>query len=311
MGHRDRCDCEIHACGSSELVSSYRRGVFTNFTAWFSRSVHEETVRAWLQQGGTLADQSCAKFLFSMEAGCPDTKEFFQSSLYLDERLSMFHADFVDASVQQGDMSVVPIGMYVLPPPQLHPELDRRGTLAWMKNTRCKEILPPSRKETEDIKEASVTEGGNNVGEKGDVVSLADSEKPLAAGSSEYVTAVTGTSSSTILQAKRSQDHREGILQPTDCSDERTSNEEVTEAQTEAQFKQGNNKSDSLCCLPVPEPSTEARPDPCDSCRAPHRFLHSRLDDIPHVADLQMSRSELLQDFVPGSNGFSVKCCSK
>ncbi|XP_078695746.1 uncharacterized protein LOC144924466 isoform X4 [Branchiostoma floridae x Branchiostoma belcheri] len=261
-----------------------RRGVFTNFTAWFSRSVHEETVRAWLQQGGTLADQSCAKFLFSMEAGCPDTKEFFQSSLYLDERLSMFHADFVDASVQQGDMSVVPIGLYVLPPPQLHP----------------------------DIKEASVTEGGNNVGEKGDVVSLADSEKPLAAGSSEHVTAVTGTSSSTILQAKRSQDHREGILQPTDCSDERTSNEEVTEAQTEAQFKQGNNKkSDSLRCLPVPEPSTEARPDPCDSCRAPHRFLHSRLDDIPHVADLQMSRSELLQDFVPGSNGFSVKCCSK
>ncbi|XP_078695757.1 uncharacterized protein LOC144924466 isoform X5 [Branchiostoma floridae x Branchiostoma belcheri] len=249
MGHRDRCDCEIHACGSSELVSSYRRGVFTNFTAWFSRSVHEETVRAWLQQGGTLADQSCAKFLFSMEAGCPDTKEFFQSSLYLDERLSMFHADFVDASVQQGDMSVVPIGLYVLPPPQLHPE---------------------------------------------------------------HVTAVTGTSSSTILQAKRSQDHREGILQPTDCSDERTSNEEVTEAQTEAQFKQGNNKkSDSLRCLPVPEPSTEARPDPCDSCRAPHRFLHSRLDDIPHVADLQMSRSELLQDFVPGSNGFSVKCCSK
>ncbi|XP_078611563.1 uncharacterized protein LOC144881919 isoform X2 [Branchiostoma floridae x Branchiostoma japonicum] len=282
-----------------------RPGVFTHFTAWFSQSVPEETVKAWLQQEGKLADQSCAKFLFSVEADCPDTREFFQSSLYLDDRLSMFHADFVDATVQQGDMSVVPIGMYVLPPPELHPELEKRGKLAWMKTTGCKETILPSncRKDSEDIKEDSVT-GENTVGQREALSSLADSERPLAADSSENVTAVSFTS--TVVQATKSQDHREDIQQPTGF-DERTSNEEVTEAQP----KQGNNsKSASTSCSLEPEHSTKAHPDPGDSCRAPHRFLHSRLDDIPHVADLQM-RSEVLQDFIPGSNGFNVKCRSK
>ncbi|XP_066273874.1 uncharacterized protein [Branchiostoma lanceolatum] len=283
-----------------------RHGVFTQYTAWFSRSVPEETVRAWLQQEGALADQSCAKFLFSVEADCPDTIEFFQSSLYLDERLSMFHADFVDASVQHGGMSVVPIGMYVLPPTELHPELERRGKLAWMKTTGSR------RKDTEDIIEDSVTEGRHTVGERGDLASLADSERPLAADSSEHVAAIT--SSSTVMQATNSQNHREreDILQPSDCLDVITSNEKVTEEETETQLTQRNrNRPASPCCSTAPEPSTEAHPDPCDSCRAPHQFLHSRLDDIPHVADLQMGRRGVLQDFVPGSNGFSVKCCSK
>ncbi|XP_041371351.1 telomere repeats-binding bouquet formation protein 2-like isoform X2 [Gigantopelta aegis] len=90
--------------------------MFHGLSAWFSQSVAAKRKRLWKQHGGEEVDFDDAKFIFSEDSECDDTKRLYQSDEYLNECLAIFHASYINQCVKEEDVGKVVLGKYFLPP---------------------------------------------------------------------------------------------------------------------------------------------------------------------------------------------------
>lgn len=99
--------------------------MFKGLTAWFSRSVSRTKRQKWVAGGGKEASLDSAQFIFSQDAHTPDTLRIFDSAAYLDEHLSVFHANYITECVKKGSMEVVALGKYILLPTEVQEVVKR------------------------------------------------------------------------------------------------------------------------------------------------------------------------------------------
>lgn len=99
--------------------------MFKGSTAWFSRSVGRTKRQKWLAGGGKEASYDSAQFVFSQDAHAPDTQGIFEGTAYLDEHLSVFHANYISECVKKGSMEAVALGKYILLPLEVQKVVQR------------------------------------------------------------------------------------------------------------------------------------------------------------------------------------------
>ncbi|XP_072037556.1 telomere repeats-binding bouquet formation protein 2-like [Amphiura filiformis] len=93
--------------------------LFQNLTAWFSGSVAARRKKLWLKHGGKEDDVTNAQFIFSEDVNYHDTVRLFDSEDYLIGCLTVFHAGFIDACINQNSAHKIPASRYLLMPPEL------------------------------------------------------------------------------------------------------------------------------------------------------------------------------------------------
>lgn len=76
-----------------------------------------------MREGGTIASQGTAEYLFSEDATCPDTLRVFESKDYSMDKVTVFHSLYLSACEKVHSHMSVCIGHYVLPPAHVQQEI--------------------------------------------------------------------------------------------------------------------------------------------------------------------------------------------
>ncbi|XP_062998668.1 telomere repeats-binding bouquet formation protein 2 [Elgaria multicarinata webbii] len=117
--------------------------MFNGCHAWFSQSVSQELCGFWVAEGGVITDKDVADYLFSSDASHPDTKRVHQSIDYLEDRITVFHSDYLTASANSQIKNTVPLGHFLLPPACLQQEIrEKIGSFIWEQITNTLKQQP-------------------------------------------------------------------------------------------------------------------------------------------------------------------------
>ncbi|KAJ7311208.1 hypothetical protein JRQ81_006819 [Phrynocephalus forsythii] len=115
--------------------------MFQGCKAWFSQSVRPEQCRLWVAEGGVIADQKAADYLFSSDASHPDTKRIHRSLDYIEDRITVFHSSYLTANANSEIKNTVPLGHFILPPACLHQEIrEKIGCFIWDQVTNTSKL---------------------------------------------------------------------------------------------------------------------------------------------------------------------------
>ncbi|XP_053128469.1 telomere repeats-binding bouquet formation protein 2 isoform X2 [Hemicordylus capensis] len=83
-------------------------------------------------EGGAITNQDVADYLFSNDASHPDTKRIHQSLDYLEDRIAVFHSNYLSASARSKMKGTVPLGHFLLPPACLQQDIRKKiGSFMW------------------------------------------------------------------------------------------------------------------------------------------------------------------------------------
>uniref|UniRef100_A0A8D0BB56 Telomere repeat binding bouquet formation protein 2 n=1 Tax=Salvator merianae TaxID=96440 RepID=A0A8D0BB56_SALMN len=83
-------------------------------------------------EGGVIASQDAAEYLFSSDASHPDTLRIHRSLDYLEDRIAVFHACYLTASANSKIKNTVPLGHFLLPPACIQQEIRKKiGSFIW------------------------------------------------------------------------------------------------------------------------------------------------------------------------------------
>ncbi|XP_062326928.1 telomere repeats-binding bouquet formation protein 2 [Osmerus eperlanus] len=137
--------------------------MFKNRTAWFSNSVRTGIPQFWLCEGGTLACQKTADYLFSADATCPDTQRIFASEAYIKDKVTVFHSLYLSACEKCHSVKSVCIGHYVLPPAPVQDEVRAVfGRFIWehedfkTAESPQDQLALPNQKEEDNLSESGI-----------------------------------------------------------------------------------------------------------------------------------------------------------
>ncbi|XP_054858274.1 telomere repeats-binding bouquet formation protein 2 [Eublepharis macularius] len=106
--------------------------MFGGCRGWFSQSVARELCDLWVAERGVITNQEEADYLFSSDAAHPDTKRIHESLDYLEDRIEVFHSNYLNASTNSEIKITVPLGHFLLPPACLQEEIRKQiGSFIW------------------------------------------------------------------------------------------------------------------------------------------------------------------------------------
>ncbi|XP_003420181.2 telomere repeats-binding bouquet formation protein 2 [Loxodonta africana] len=106
--------------------------MFKGQRGWFCGSVSPDLRQFWVAEGGTISDARAADFLFSCDASHPDTLRIYQSTDYMEDNATVFHAYYLSAVANAEIKNSVTLGHFILPPASLQKEIRRKiGNFIW------------------------------------------------------------------------------------------------------------------------------------------------------------------------------------
>ncbi|XP_049755049.1 telomere repeats-binding bouquet formation protein 2 isoform X2 [Elephas maximus indicus] len=106
--------------------------MFKGQRGWFCGSVSPDLRQFWVAERGTISDARAADFLFSCDASHPDTLRIYQSTDYMEDNATVFHAYYLSAVANAEIKNSVTLGHFILPPASLQKEIRRKiGNFIW------------------------------------------------------------------------------------------------------------------------------------------------------------------------------------
>ncbi|XP_068128666.1 telomere repeats-binding bouquet formation protein 2 isoform X2 [Hyperolius riggenbachi] len=83
-------------------------------------------------EGGVITSSHHASYLFSSDADHRDTQRIYNSLDYVENKATIFHANFLKTSARSKTSNLMSLGQFILPPACLHKEIRRTiGSFIW------------------------------------------------------------------------------------------------------------------------------------------------------------------------------------